>query len=150
MLTRNDLNTLYEWAKDTDFPCKKAPTIDGYSNKVIDYYWLKSVKKSTIIRQKYNVVFEAQENFFLIGFNKLDDYDWEGRLIDDDEKLLNLKSIYDQPRPVTHRCFILCFGGNPIVNGKEFKRYDYSELFYPKEYHINLNGGVLGFFKKLC
>ena len=53
MLTRNDLKILYEWAKNTKFPCKKAPTIDGYSNKVIDYYWLKSVKKSTIIRQKY-------------------------------------------------------------------------------------------------
>ena len=53
MLNSNDLNTLYEWAKDEKFPCKKAPTIDGYCNKVIDYYWLKSVKKSTIIRQKY-------------------------------------------------------------------------------------------------
>ena len=53
MLIRNDLKILYEWAKNTKFPCKKAPTIDGYSNKVIDYYWLKSVKKSTIIRQKY-------------------------------------------------------------------------------------------------
>ena len=100
--------------------------------------------------QNYNVVFEAQENFFLIGFNKLDDYEWEGRLIEKREYILDLKSIYDQPRPVTHKCFLLCFGGNPIVNGKEFKRYDYSELFYPKEYIINLNGGVLGFFKKLC
>ena len=100
--------------------------------------------------QKYNVVFEAQENFFLIGFNKLDDYDWEGRLIGDNENTLNLKSVYDHEIPVNHRCFLICFGGNPIVNGKELKRYDYSELMYPKDYHINLNGGVLGFFKKLC
>ena len=64
MLTRNDLNILYEWAKNTKFPCKKAPTIDGYSNKVIDYYWLKSVKKSTIIRQKYmsDEVYEIYKN----------------------------------------------------------------------------------------
>ena len=64
MLTTNDLNTLYEWARETKFPCKKAPTIDGYCNKVIDYYWLKSVKKSTIIRQKYmsDDVYEIYKN----------------------------------------------------------------------------------------
>ena len=64
MLIRNDLKILYEWAKNTKFPCKKAPTIDGYSNKVIDYYWLKSVKKSTIIRQKYmsDEVYEIYKN----------------------------------------------------------------------------------------
>ncbi len=52
MITQQDLTDLYEWAKDIDFPVKKAPTIDGYSNKVIDYYWMKSVKKTTIIRDK--------------------------------------------------------------------------------------------------
>ena len=53
MITKYNLLELYKWAKSSYFPCKKAPTIEGYSNKVIDYYWLKSVKKSTIIRQKY-------------------------------------------------------------------------------------------------
>ena len=52
MITQQDLTDLYEWALDIDFPVKKAPTIDGYSNKVIDYYWVKSVKKTTIIRDK--------------------------------------------------------------------------------------------------
>jgi len=52
MIIKQDLTDLYEWAKDTEFPVKKAPTIDGYSNKVIDYYWMKSVKKTTIIRDK--------------------------------------------------------------------------------------------------
>ena len=52
MITQDDLHTIYEWAKDTKFPVKKAPTIDGYCNKVIDYYWMKSVKKTTIIRDK--------------------------------------------------------------------------------------------------
>ena len=46
--------------------------------------------------------------------------------------------------------FYICFDGNPMVNGKKLKRYDYAEVTYPKEYNINLNGGVLGFFKKLC
>jgi len=52
MITKNDLEILYNWAKGIEFPVKKAPTIDGYSNKDIDYYWIKSVKKTTIIRDK--------------------------------------------------------------------------------------------------
>ena len=52
MITKNDLEILYNWAKAIEFPVKKAPTIDGYSNKDIDYYWIKSVKKTTIIRDK--------------------------------------------------------------------------------------------------
>ena len=45
MITHLDLIELYNWAKDTEFPVKTAPTIEGYSNKSIDYYWIKSVKK---------------------------------------------------------------------------------------------------------
>ena len=52
MITQQDLTDLYHWAKDTEFPVKTAPTIEGYSNKSIDYYWIKSVKKSTLIREK--------------------------------------------------------------------------------------------------
>ena len=52
MITHRDLIELYNWAKDTEFPVKTAPTIEGYSNKPIDYYWIKSVKKSTLIREK--------------------------------------------------------------------------------------------------
>ena len=75
MLTRNDLKILYEWAKNTKFPCKKAPTIDGYCNKVIDYYWLKSVKKSTIIRQKYmsDEVYEIYKNENILFSNYTSD-----------------------------------------------------------------------------
>ena len=64
MITRNDLHIIYEWARVTAFPFKKAPTIEGYSNKIIDYYWLKSVKKSTIIRKKYmsDEVYEIYKN----------------------------------------------------------------------------------------
>ena len=52
MITKSDLTILYNWAKNVKFPVKKAPTTDGYSNKVIDYYWIKSVKKTTILRDK--------------------------------------------------------------------------------------------------
>ena len=53
MITKKELQELYLWGKYTEFPSKKAPTIEGYSNKDIDYYWIKSVKKSTIIRTKF-------------------------------------------------------------------------------------------------
>ena len=52
MIIQQDLTDLYNWAKNTEFPVKTAPTIEGYSNKSIDYYWIKSVKKSILIREK--------------------------------------------------------------------------------------------------
>ena len=52
MITNRDLTDLYNWAKDTEFPCKTPPVVEGYCNKPIDYYWIKSVKKSTLIREK--------------------------------------------------------------------------------------------------
>ena len=64
MITKKDLRDLYEWGKKTKFPLKKAPTIDGYSNVDIDYYWVKSVKKTTIIRSKFmnEIVKKIYEN----------------------------------------------------------------------------------------
>jgi aspartyl/asparaginyl beta-hydroxylase (cupin superfamily) len=52
MITKNDLKTLYEWAKQTDFPLKKAPTTGEYSNKDIMISWLKGVGKTVTIRKK--------------------------------------------------------------------------------------------------
>jgi len=52
MITKQDLIDLYNWAKDIEFPCKTPPVVEGYCNKPIDYYWIKSVKKSTLIREK--------------------------------------------------------------------------------------------------
>ena len=69
MIKSDDLVTLYNWAKNVKFPVKKAPTIDGYSNKVIDYYWIKSVKKTTIIRDKLmtDEVLKIYQNKILWG-----------------------------------------------------------------------------------
>ncbi len=95
-----------------------------------------------------DVIFKSSEDFYLIGFNNINNDNWEARLIEPNETTLDLKSIYDRPEPVMHRCFLICFDGNPKVNGKQFKRFDYSEVIYPKEYSIDLNGGALGFFIK--
>ena len=95
-----------------------------------------------------DVIFKSDEEFYLIGFNNINQDSWEGRLIKSDETKLDLKSIYDKPDPVSSRCFIVCFDGNPFVNDKQLKRFDYSEVVYPKEYNIKLNGGAIGFFIK--
>ena len=95
-----------------------------------------------------DVIFKSDEEFYLIGFNNINQDSWEGRLLGSDETKLDLKSIYDKPDPVSSKCFIVCFDGNPSVNGKQLKRFDYSEVVYPKEYNVSLNGGAIGFFTK--
>ena len=50
-ISKNDLENLYKWSKKTKFPLKKAPTTDGYSNKVIPHSWIKSRAKTTLIRK---------------------------------------------------------------------------------------------------
>lgn len=64
MITKDDLFKLYVWAKNTDFPTKKAPTTNGYCNKSIPHYWLKSVAKTTLIRKKLmtDEIFRIHEN----------------------------------------------------------------------------------------
>lgn len=52
MITSQQLNILYQWAKNTKFPTKKAPVTNGYCNKIVPHYWLKSTAKTLLIRKK--------------------------------------------------------------------------------------------------
>ena len=53
MITTQDIKKIYEWAKVTSFPLKKAPTIKGgYCNKDVYISWLKGVGKQVTIRKK--------------------------------------------------------------------------------------------------
>ena len=52
MITNQDIKKIYEWAKKTHFPLKKAPTAEGYSNKDIYISWLKVAGKKVYIRKK--------------------------------------------------------------------------------------------------
>lgn len=52
MITKEDLNKIYKWSKETEFPFKKAPTTEGYSNKDIRHCWIKSTAKTVLIRKK--------------------------------------------------------------------------------------------------
>jgi hypothetical protein len=65
MITKNELNELFVWAKNSQFPLRKAPTADGYANKPISYCWLKGVGKTVMIRKnlmKNEVVEKIYEN----------------------------------------------------------------------------------------
>jgi len=65
MIRKNDLNILFEWAKNSQFIMRKAPTADGYANKPISYCWIKGVGKSVMIRKnliKNEVVEKIYEN----------------------------------------------------------------------------------------
>ena len=52
MITKKELQKIYEWARQTHFPLKKAPTAEGYSNKDIYISWLKGAGKKVFIRKK--------------------------------------------------------------------------------------------------
>ena len=51
MISNQDLTDLYNWAKDKEFPVKKAPTTKGYTNKDIYICGLKFVRKNVNIRR---------------------------------------------------------------------------------------------------
>ena len=51
MITRKNLDKLYDWASDSYFPLKKAPTSTNYSNKDIYICGLKFVRKNVNIRK---------------------------------------------------------------------------------------------------
>ena len=95
------------------------------------------------VRKK--VIFEATDDFFTVGFNTLDkDQNWEGRLVKENETILDLDYI----RELEKETFLICFDGKPIVNDKQMKRYDYAGIDLSKDYNVTLNSGVLGLFFK--
>lgn len=55
MITKKELNCLFEWAKKTEFPMKNTPTVGEYSNKQIYHCWIKAetVDKSRTKNVKY-------------------------------------------------------------------------------------------------
>ena len=95
------------------------------------------------VRKK--VIFEATDDFFTVGFNTLDkDQNWEGRLVKENETILDLDYI----RELEKETFLICFDGKPIVNNKQMKRYDYARIDLSKDYVVSLNNGTLGLFFK--
>jgi hypothetical protein len=77
MITKNDLNFLYNWSKNKEFPLKIPITSHDYSNKPIKYCWLKNTMKYSLIREKIiddKNVFDILKNseILFVGFMVFD------------------------------------------------------------------------------
>ena len=82
-----------------------------------------------------HVIFESYEPFIQYGFNTLSyDHDWDGKLV---------KESFDGD----DRSWLICFKGNPIINGKELRVMDYAKL-ENKHYDVTLNDAIVGVFTK--
>ena len=74
-------------------------------------------------------IFEAYTDTLMFGFNPLKpDQDWDGKLIE--ESFVGDSDSY-----------LVCFDGNPVVNGVEMQRMDYAKLT-DKEYEVELKDGL--------
>ena len=121
--------------------------------QIIDQIIEKKNEELEVVREKFNSIekerdqkyFETIQGYFggeftledvyIIGFNPLTpEQDWDGRLVtesfDGDSK-----------------SWLICFDGNPIVNGKELSRWDYSQL-EDRHYDVTINDGCIGVFTK--
>lgn len=87
------------------------------------------------------VLFEATEDFFIIGFNTLDkNIKWQAELLTSENKTVKVKK---------EKSFLVCLDNNVFVNDKKFKRYDYAEIFPEVEYKLDIDkSGTLGLFSK--
>ena len=82
-----------------------------------------------------HTVFHSTEPFLIYGFNTLSkDVDWNGRLV--------TKSFTGDDMS-----WLICFDGNPVVNGKVLHKLDYTKL-EQKLYNVEINDGLIGVFTK--
>ena len=81
-------------------------------------------------------MFESYEPVQVYGFNTLDlQQDWNGKLVEES---------FDGD----DKSWLICFKGNPVINGKEMRVMDYAKL-ENKYYDVNLNNAIVGVFTKL-
>ena len=81
-------------------------------------------------------VYTSSSSYYMYGFNAIDiEQDWNGKLIKE-SFMGDAKS------------WLICFDGNPVINGIKVNPMDYAKLDY-KQYDICLNNAVVGMFTKL-
>jgi len=112
---------------------------EGKMGKVFDSEYTKLDEKSNnfVNLKKYwgtDTIFQSHTPFHIYGFNKIDCYDWDGKLVTDSFK-------------GDDRSWLICFNGEPIVNGVIMKTMDYAKLS-DKDYQVVLNDSLLGIFTK--
>jgi hypothetical protein len=111
-----------------------------------DYLFLDSKYNDIADVQDYinsKILFEATEDFFIIGFNTLDkNVKWEAKALTSKDKKITLDANKG-------KSFLVCLNGDCFIDGKKFKRCDYTEIFHNIEYTIDVEeGGAIGLFSK--
>ena len=99
-MKRNDVDYLYEWASQTDFPLRRAPTAVGYSNKDIHFCWLKAIYRNGAIGGVRKSVVEDER---------------AQQILDQEEVIFATVSVFDAGTKLNpHR--------DPPVYGKKYRR----------------------------
>ena len=102
-----------------------------------EYTKLDEKKYNFVNLKKYmgtDTIFQSYKPFHIYGFNKIDNYDWDGKLV-------------TQSFKGDDKSWLICFYGEPIVNGVTMKTMDYAKLS-DKNYEVVLNDSLLGIFTK--
>jgi hypothetical protein len=88
------------------------------------------------------VLFEATEDFYIVGFNTLDKkIKWDAKILD--SKTTEIRGDCD-------KSYALCMNGSPHINGKKFKRYDYSLLLEDEIYDVTIkNDDIIIIFSQV-
>ena len=113
----------------------------GRMARVFDSEYLigDSIKNNFLDLKKYmgyHTVFESTKPFFIYGFNTLDPQQaWDCKLI---------SNSFDG----NDKSYLVCFKGNPIINGVKLRPRDYAKL-ENKHYDVSSNNSMIGVFTKL-
>jgi len=76
------------------------------------------------------ILFEALEDFYIIGFNTFDkSWKWTAQLLTNEDKIFHNTST---------RSYLVVVSKNVKVNGTLIKRYDYSHLEVDKTYDLDI------------
>ena len=82
-----------------------------------------------------HTIFHSTEPFHMYGFNTSEKcVDWDGRLV-------------TESFTGDDKSWLICFDGEPIINGVTMKTMDYAKLC-DKDYKVVLNDAILGIFTK--
>ena len=104
-----------------------------------DYILADTYKNNFLDLKKYlghHTIFESTKSFFIYGFNTLNpQQDWDGKLI---------SNSFDG----NDKSYLVCFKGNPIINGVKLKPRDYAKL-ENKHYDVTSNNSMIGVFTKV-
>jgi hypothetical protein len=127
-----------------------APYGKGRFGRIFSSEFIELESKNGIVDvQDYvrdSVLFEALEDFYIIGFNTNDkNIRWGFIAINEDCE------NYIIDKKINKKSFFLCLNGKVEINQKEFKRYSYAEVNKKKKYNIKFlkENSILGLFYQL-